>query len=134
MARFTRRRTQVGSVTKEAADDVRAAAINAKLKLGERLSSRREELGLTKTEVGAKLGLTPQYYGEIESGTKQFAAIETWIRLADVLQLNRVSLIEHVWDVRRRFEIHLPSKGHRQRQRLLELVVELYSESEPEPI
>ena len=53
MARFTRRRTQVGSVTKETADDVRAAAINAKLKLGERLSSRREELGLTKTEVGA---------------------------------------------------------------------------------
>ncbi len=134
MARFTGRRTQMGAVTKDTAADVRAASIRDKLKLGERLSGRREELGLTKTEVGVMLGLTPQYYGEIESGTKQFAAIETWIRLADVLQLNRVSLIEHVWDVRRRFEIHLPSKGHRHRQPLLELVVELYSESEPDPI
>lgn len=49
------------------------------------LIDRRRELGLTKTQVAALVGITRQYYGMIENGLRQ-PSLPIVLRISEVLR------------------------------------------------
>src|SRR6266702_2642836 len=65
-----------------------AETLLARVRLGELIRNRREELRLKPKEVAARLGWTTQFYGELEKGLKSSPDVRSWVRLADTLQLD----------------------------------------------
>lgn len=106
----------------------------ARVHLGQWLRNRREELRVRVKEIAERLDWTTQFYGEIEKGVKSSDDISAWIRLADMLQLDRAKLLEKVWSTRSGLTIALPNDGDPRRLSLLELVVDLYREKEGDPL
>ena len=103
--------------------------------LGRLLRGRREEIGLTGTAVARQVGCTSQFYRDIEKGSRSAKEISAWLRLADILQLDRRWLLERAWESKDGFSLALPSPGDPRRQQLLALAVDLYSPEEaPVPL
>jgi len=98
------------------------------------LRNRREELRLKMKEVAGRLRWTTQFYGEVEKGFKSSPDVGAWIRLADILQLDRIRLIQQVWDTRGSLPVSLPPQSDNRRLTLLTIVVDMYAANEPEPI
>ncbi len=72
-----------------------------------RITERREELGLTKTEVARRIGTSKQHYGRLESGETSLDA--EWLRkLAAALQCRPVDLVPELG----RAGISVPLVGH----------------------
>jgi len=112
----------------------RADVLFARVRLGEMIRNRREELRLKMKEVAGRLRWTTQFYGEVEKGFKSSPDVGAWIRLADILQLDRIRLIQQVWDTRDSLPVLLPPEPDDRRLTLLTIVVDMYAASEPEPI
>lgn len=108
--------------------DARVRKAVARIELGQKLRARREQLPgeHSKTAVARMVGWTPQFYGEIENGTKSSDDITAWIRLAACLQLAPRRLLEEVWETREGFSLSLPPMGDSQREALLDIVMARY--------
>lgn len=59
--------------------------------IGERLKSSRNELDLTQESVSERAGISLNFYGQIERGTKK-ASVETLFRLCRVLHIDSGAL------------------------------------------
>ncbi len=68
---------------------------------------RRKELGMTLSEVAAKMAWSIPYVSELERGVKQPPPIEQIRRLAIALQLNPFNLVKEAELSRRSVEIDL---------------------------
>ena len=110
------------------------ALLMARSRLGQSLRNRREELRVRVKEIATQLGWTTQFYGEVEKGIRSSDDIGAWLRLADMLQLDRTKLLEQVWSTRPGFTIALPDNGDPRRSSLLKFVVGLYAEGEQDPL
>ena len=106
----------------------------ARARLGRGFRNRREELRVRVREIASRVGWTTQFYGEIEKGTKSSDDIRAWIQLADVLQLDRIRLLEQVWMTRRGLSIALPNKHDARRDALLRLAISLHAQDELNPL
>ena len=58
----------------------------------ERLKNERQKLNLTQTELAARVGISANYYSEIEAG-KKTPTIETLIAIIDKLGLESVDCV-----------------------------------------
>ena len=54
------------------------------ISIGNRIRARREALHLTREHFSEKIGITPKFCADIETGTKGFS-IKTLIKLSEVL-------------------------------------------------
>ena len=130
MASKTRINKPLGSskASKLTESERRRSFTIARLEFGERLRNRREQLPHqhSATEIAKLVGWTSQFYGEIERGTKSSDDIESWLRLADCLQLSPRKFLEDVWDTREGLTFPLPPVGDPRRKALLDLALELY--------
>ena len=55
--------------------------------MGQRIRSRRVELGMTQAELAKKCGITSSFIGNIERGAKT-ASVETLLKLSDALMIS----------------------------------------------
>lgn len=53
-------------------------------KAGQRIKEQRKKLGLTQEGVSEKVGITPSYFSQIESGIRK-AGIKTFVSISNVL-------------------------------------------------
>ncbi len=77
---------------------------------------RRKELGLTLSEVAARMGWSVPYVSELERGVKQPPPAESVERLAAALLLDPESLNREAELSRRSVELDLEGAGLAQRQ------------------
>lgn len=54
---------------------------------GVRIRTRRKELGLTQETVAEKIGITPSFYSQIESGARR-ASINTFVSISQELSVS----------------------------------------------
>src|SRR5687768_5253473 len=104
----------------------------SRLRMGQRLRRRREELRVSLREVAEVLGCTTQFVGDLERGVKSVAEPAAWIALADILQLDSLRLLREVCTTRSHLSVSLPAEGPG-REALLALIVELSTSSQPVP-
>lgn len=66
-------------------DHTESTAISRKLSFCERISSLREHLGLNQEEMGAKFGVSRNYYSQLEGGKRRPS--DSLARILDLLEL-----------------------------------------------
>lgn len=54
---------------------------------GRKIRTQRKILGLTQEVVSEKVGITPSYFSQIESGTRK-AGINTFVSISEVLSIS----------------------------------------------
>lgn len=60
--------------------------------ISQNIRNTRKAHGLTQEEIAEKVGLTPEYYGQLESGNKA-PSLETLINIAECMHVSIDSLI-----------------------------------------
>ena len=107
------------------------AHLLAKAELGEYIRRRRAECLLSGSQVARELGVDRQRLHNFERGYAITQDIGLWIRLADVLQLNRKHFLARVWRASRTgLSLELPDEGDPRRDLLLDLAIEQWSDDD----
>ena len=63
-------------------------------KAGYRIQTQRKILGLTQEVVSEKIGITPSFFSQIESGTRK-AGIKTFVSISKVLGIS----LDYIFDI-----------------------------------
>ena len=63
-------------------------------KAGSRIKTQRKILGLTQEEVSEKIGITPSFFSQIESGTRK-AGIKTFVSISKTLGIS----LDYIFDI-----------------------------------
>ena len=71
------------------------------MSFGERMRARREELGVSRTQLAQRLGVSPSAIGNYETGVS-FPKEETLLRLFDALQTDPNTLFQDSFRASRR--------------------------------
>jgi len=115
-------------------DSRQANQPDLKIRLGKMIRAyRTEKKNLSCKEAAARMGYSPQHYGDFEKGLKIPADISALLKLADQLDQNRAWLLETAWEARDDLElpVRLPPEGDPRRQKLIDLVLEIYLDDTP---
>lgn len=90
---------------------------------GRRLRNRRQELRIAMREAAEAVDCTPQFVGELERGLRSMSDVAAWLRLADLLQVDRRWVIENAWECRGTIAVPIPKKGTTDRTAAIDLVI-----------
>lgn len=63
-------------------------------KAGRRIQTQRKILGLTQEVVSEKIGITPSFFSQIESGTRK-AGINTFVSISRILGVS----LDYIFDI-----------------------------------
>lgn len=64
-------------------------------KAGYRIQTQRKILGLTQEVVSEKIGITPSFFSQIESGTRK-AGIKTFVSISKILGIS----LDYIFDIK----------------------------------
>jgi transcriptional regulator with XRE-family HTH domain len=96
----------------------------ARIDLGALIANRRRELKMTQSEVLTEVPAWSQtFLSELERGTASSGDIDSWMRVADALQLDRRIVLERVWETRKTMPLALPPRDDPNRETLLQLAL-----------
>jgi transcriptional regulator with XRE-family HTH domain len=114
-------------------DSRRANQPALKVSLGKVIRAYRTEKKLSCKEVAARMGYSPQHYGDLEKGLKIPADISALLKLAAELDRDPGWLLQSAWDARDDLDlpVRLPLEGDPRRQKLIDLVLDIYSDATP---
>ena len=62
---------------------------------GYRIQTQRKILGLTQEVVSEKIGITPSFFSQIESGTRK-AGIKTFVSISKILGIS----LDYIFDIK----------------------------------
>jgi transcriptional regulator with XRE-family HTH domain len=92
--------------------------------LGKRIRRRRKDLRLSQVEVARFTGCrSSSLLSELELGKRPTPDLAFWVRLAEILQLETVALLDAVWRARGSIELHYPGADDTRRRTILEVAV-----------
>ena len=69
--------------------------INTYRLIGYRIQTQRKILGLTQEVVSEKIGITPSFFSQIESGTRK-AGIKTFVSISKILGIS----LDYIFDIK----------------------------------